>query len=308
MQLTIPQASEFYKIPDSTLYEFLSSGKIKNYGTDKRKLIDGTELRKNIPIVIALYSMKGGIGKTATSRSAAYHFANNGLKVLLIGSDPQQNLEASLKNVDVSKEALYNILEKIPRVQNKNQLFNEYVQKVNDNIDIIPASLSLVSKHKIESDEIVPMKKYFLNFFGNYNIIIIDCPPNFTGLSKFGLILANYVFIPINPTLFAYDGLKFTLEKMIEILEFNHTFWDYKLFFNKIEKKEPTTRQYYIEKFSEQFSDKLMENYIPKSAKIEDSHTFQNNLFKDYPNDSMMKQIKEFFNEFQKNIYEENNE
>lgn len=60
------------------------------------------------PVRIALFSHKGGVGKTTLTANIAFALAQSGKSVLLVDSDPQCNLTSYLLSDDVVDELLNN--------------------------------------------------------------------------------------------------------------------------------------------------------------------------------------------------------
>ncbi|MDQ6992383.1 MAG: AAA family ATPase [Mariprofundus sp.] len=147
--------------------------------------------------VIACYSMKGGVGKTATSVNIAYWAAKSGLKTLLIDLDPQ-GASSFYFRVKPSKK------------QWGERFFQAYEAllkhiKASDfeNLDIIPAHLSfrnfdsLLSGLKKRESR---LKRILKGFNKDYDLVILDCPPSISHLSESIFIASDIVLVPVIPT------------------------------------------------------------------------------------------------------------
>ena len=305
MLISVQKASEKYKIPDTNIYEMIEDGRIKNFGTEKRKQINLSEFLKQIFLVITIYNHKGGVGKTSSAREMIYYFANKGYKVLGIDTDPQSNLTDSLPGISYNKPSLNKFLEKFTIVETKMAILNEITQTISENIDIIPASQELTLRLNLQAEEIIAMKDFLFNFFNTrkYQIIIIDTPPNVSGLSKFGLLLAHWVFIPVIPDKFSHDGISFTLERMKEIIRFNENFIDRMGFFSKMKANESTIKKMYAEMLKESLFENYFNNYIPETRYIDEIHHLKGDLFKTYKKDEYIEKIIKFYEEVEAYIY-----
>ena len=148
--------------------------------------------------ILACYSMKGGVGKTATAVNIAYWAAKSGYRTLLIDLDPQGassfyfRVKSSLKKNWGSRffKAYGQILKQI-----KSSDF--------DNLDLIPAHLSFrnfdilleqISKRKNR------MRQALKGLKKEYDLIILDCPPTISHLAENIFAAANIVLVPVIPT------------------------------------------------------------------------------------------------------------
>lgn len=147
--------------------------------------------------VVACYSMKGGVGKTATSVNIAYWAAKSGVKTLLIDLDPQ------------GASSFYFRVKSTKKNWGK-RFFNAYkglVQQIKasdyENLDIIPAHLSfrnfdsLLNSLKKRKDR---LRKILKGLGKEYSLIILDCPPTISYLAESIFSASNVVFVPVIPT------------------------------------------------------------------------------------------------------------
>jgi len=148
-------------------------------------------------VTLALYNLKGGVGKTAATINLAYLAAKEGYKTLVWDMDPQGSssfylgAEAGTKNE--SKKLLNSEMDLLDAVQNS----------AYPNLDIIPADLSArhadvllsemkQSKRKISS-LLTSLKK-------DYDVVILDCPPGISLLHDAIFFGADWVLMPNIPT------------------------------------------------------------------------------------------------------------
>ncbi|MCU6710990.1 AAA family ATPase [Paenibacillus sp. J5C_2022] len=155
--------------------------------------------------IIAIANQKGGVGKTTTSVNLAACLASLGKKVLLIDIDPQGNTTSGLgiNKADVSN-CIYDVL--INDVHPRDAMFETSVS----GLTVIPATIQLAGAEI----ELVPtisrelrLKKSLQQVKGDFDYVLIDCPPSLGILTINSLTAADSVIIPIQCEYYALEGL-----------------------------------------------------------------------------------------------------
>ena len=160
-------------------------------------------------VTIALYNLKGGVGKTAATVNLAYLAAKEGYRTLVWDMDPQGSssfylgAEAGVKNE--SKKLLNSELDLLPAAQ----------KTAYENLDIIPADLSarhadiLLSEMKQSKKKIgsllSPLSK-------TYDIVILDCPPGISLLHDAVFYGADWIVMPNIPTTLSIRSFETVLD------------------------------------------------------------------------------------------------
>lgn len=174
----------------------------------------GTRFRRpkgTDPITCCVMNFKGGVGKSMTSLLLLQYLAINGLRVLGIDLDPQATLttwfgfipDIDLKEGDTLATTLLEDTNDITRVIKKSYFTG---------IDIIPANLELQNAELLLpslSDEKIaelgsPLKRLRIalnNIQNEYDVIIIDCPPNTGALTMNAVSAINSVLITLPPSM-----------------------------------------------------------------------------------------------------------
>ncbi|NIP39396.1 MAG: AAA family ATPase, partial [Candidatus Dadabacteria bacterium] len=127
--------------------------------------------------IISLYSMKGGVGKTAASVNLAYLSAKDGLKTLLCDMDPQGASGYYFRIKDSKNFSSKKFLKGGKNIY-KNIKETDY-----ENLDLLPSRLSY-RNFDIELDSLKHSKTQFNSVLSDledeYDIIFLDCPPGIT--------------------------------------------------------------------------------------------------------------------------------
>ncbi len=295
MLISIAEASSLSGIDDKTIYSWLDSGKLKDYGDGKKRLINKIEFFHSIPTVITLFNQKGGVGKTSISVMLADYFEKENFKILLIDLDPQTNLTQFY--FDEITLSLYEFLE-------HNTALNKIVRPYSDNIDIIPASVKMMTKDTLDFSYILERKEYFQSLFKKYQIVIIDCPPTLNFLSRLGVMLSNFIIIPLLCEPLSYEGLAETLKTINLFKKQNSDFVEFKALINSFKTRRATIRESMLETFKTSLKDDLLKESLPDFIGVVERFATRKNIFDMYQNDAVRK-IKSLFEHVEKIIYED---
>lgn len=163
--------------------------------------------------VVSCYSIKGGVGKTATSVNIAYMAAEAGYRTLLVDLDPQ-GASSFYFRVKPSKK------QRGKRLINASQsLFKQIKASDFENLDIIPAHMSfrhfdnLLGQLKKSNNR---LSKTFETLSKDYDLIVLDCPPTLSYLSEAVFTASDVIFVPVIPTTLSertYEQLQLFFKK-----------------------------------------------------------------------------------------------
>lgn len=147
--------------------------------------------------ILACYSMKGGVGKTATAVNLAWFAASSGFKTLLVDMDPQG--ASSFYFRVKSKKKAWN-----ERFFENYKVLLEHIKSSDyDNLDVLPAHLSFrhfdVNLSNLDKAH-NRLKKILKGFKSEYDLIVLDCPPSISLLSENVFRAADVVLVPVIPT------------------------------------------------------------------------------------------------------------
>jgi chromosome partitioning protein len=191
-----------------------------------------TRLKKPInakAIICCTINFKGGVGKSMTSLLLLQYLAINGLKVLGIDLDPQATLTTwfgFIPDIDLNEDdTLATTL-----IDDENDIKRVIKSTYFTGIDLIPANLELQNAELILpsfSDEKIatlgsPLKRLKLalnKIKDDYDVIIIDCPPNTGALTMNAVSAINSFLVTLPPSMpdFAsFIRLTKTLQKIFK--------------------------------------------------------------------------------------------
>lgn len=154
---------------------------------------------------IAVANQKGGVGKTTTAVNLAAVISSDGWRVLLVDADPQANATSGVGIVRGSfRKTLYHTLvlnEPISAAIIPTEILGLHVAPANK--DLTGAEVELVDVERRE----FRLRDALSEVEGNYDLIIIDCPPSLGLLTLNALTAAKSLLVPIQAEYYALEGV-----------------------------------------------------------------------------------------------------
>lgn len=150
--------------------------------------------------IIAVANHKGGVGKTTSVGAIGSILASKGKRTLLIDLDAQANLTVSFLTEE-PEQTIYNALKgetPLPIIPLK-----ENLSIVASCLDMAGAELDLSSRI---SREFI-LHKLLKPIAGEYDYILLDCPPSLGLVTINALVAAKELFIPLTAEALPSRGL-----------------------------------------------------------------------------------------------------
>ena len=155
--------------------------------------------------IISFCNQKGGVGKTTSAVNVAASLGILGYKVLLIDLDPQGN---ATSGVGISKKTLKASINDV--ILGDVKAADAILTTNYENLDVIPANIALAGaeynlyedggNERIIKEALEPIK-------GNYDYIIVDCPPSLSMLTVNSMVASDGIVIPMQCEFYALEGL-----------------------------------------------------------------------------------------------------
>ncbi|QBC45041.1 ParA family protein [Iodobacter fluviatilis] len=207
--------------------------------------------------IISIINYKGGVGKTTVSANLAGELAWRGKKVLLIDTDAQASLTFSFVKPDEwdsnykDSKTIKSWFDAISLGKEPEQLkeyiitpnaVNEQLKKSNagGRIDLICSHLGLINVDLelatlLGGVNMTQSKSNYIKVHGklrdaiaklatttDYDIVLIDCPPNFNIVTKNAIVASEQILIPAKPDYLSTLGIDYLQRSTKELVkEFN---------------------------------------------------------------------------------------
>lgn len=155
--------------------------------------------------VIVVANQKGGVGKTTTAVNLAASLAVMERNVLVVDCDPQANASSGFGVYpEQQKENLYTVLGDPGRVHKavcKTSI--PFLSVIPAHQDLVATDLDLVNQPKREFF----LKRMVEPLLGDFDFIILDCPPSLGLITLNALCAAREVLIPLQCEYYALEGI-----------------------------------------------------------------------------------------------------
>ena len=200
--------------------------------------------------VVAVINYKGGVGKTTTTANLAAELAWRGKRILLIDMDAQASLTFSFVRPDYWSQAL----EKSKTIKAWFDSFEDGLPVDLESLVFQPAAITKVLRRTGRGGELhlVPshlglinvdlqlatglsganLRQAKANFLkvhrrlrqelndlaGNFDVVLIDCPPNFNIVTKNAIVASDLLLVPAKPDYLSTLGIDYLKRNLDELV------------------------------------------------------------------------------------------
>ena len=227
--------------------------------------------------IFCIANQKGGVGKTTTTVNLAAGLAKIGQRVLMVDLDPQGNATMG-SGVDKRKleKSIYDVLLDSAPVREARVKSDKLIEAgcsydiLGANRELAGAEIELVEAQQRERR----LKTALAEVAGDYDFILIDCPPSLSLLTLNGLCCAHGVIVPMQCEYFALEGLTdlvntikqvhANLNKDLAIIGLLRVMFDPRI----------TLQQQVSDQLKSHFGDKVFNTVIPRNVRLAEAPSY----------------------------------
>jgi chromosome partitioning protein len=223
--------------------------------------------------VIAIANQKGGVGKTTTAINLGACLAVAEKRTLIIDIDPQGNATSGLGIERGELErSVYDILVEGADVDaaRRREIHFPYLDVVPSTRDLVGAEVELVNQPERE----LVLRRALLDVRGQYDYVLVDCPPSLGLLTLNTMAAADSVLIPIQCEFYALEGLSQLLNTIRLVQRNLNTGLEIDgVLLTMFDQRLNLSRQV-ADEAKEYFGDRVYQTVIPRNVRLAEAPSF----------------------------------
>lgn len=211
--------------------------------------------------IIAIYNIKGGVGKTATAVNLSYLASLDGARTLIWDLDPQGAASYYFRIKAKVKGGGQKL------VEGKSDLDDAVKGTDYENLDLLPADFSYRDMDLFLEQTKKPTRrlgKLLKPMAEEYDYIFLDCPPSISSASESVFSAADVLLVPTIPTTLSLRTYK-QIRRFFKEMDFDPE--KIMPFFAMVDRRKQLHRL--IIEYPPSFMPSVLDSYIPYASEVE---------------------------------------
>lgn len=222
--------------------------------------------------IMAITNQKGGVGKTTTCVNLSASLAATKRRVLLIDLDPQGNATmGSGVDKDAAAATVYDVL------LAQKSLGEVKVSAGQGGFDVVPANRELAGAEVELVNEFARetrLKEALAKIEGQYDYVLIDCPPALNLITVNGLTAAQTVLIPMQCEYYALEGLSDLVKTIKKVRAHLNPVLEIEGLLRTMFDNRNMLAQQVSAQLERHFGDKVYRTVIPRNIRLAEAPSF----------------------------------
>lgn len=244
---------------------------------------------------IAIFNMKGGVGKSTTAYNLAaglVQFHNQ--RVLLIDIDPQGHSGASLGL------PIWTLEKQLKDVFQGTAQLEEIITETLTGVDVAPSNI-LLAEEEIPISGRPGREKLLLKAIASlesqYDFILVDCPPNIGVFAVNALMACEGVLIPVDMSYLGLLGIQ-GIERALALVrqELEHPIEIVGVLATRFDNRNNLSKEVF-KSLQDHFGASLFSTVIPETVRLREAPSFGQAIFDHDPLGSGAKAYEAIVNE-----------
>ena len=182
-------------------------------------------------IAIVIGNQNGGVGKTANSTLLAYTLAANGIKTLVVDLDPQSDASKTMVLTGIrdakerkAPETEYPVIKKTILYGISEGDLTSLPMKMKDNLYLLPSYVDFEGFPKFlyrntnsNKEETHFLKPLLDPLKAEYDVIILDTPPQVKAVTDNAIVFADYVTISLQTQKDSLEGALNYIDTLVDL-------------------------------------------------------------------------------------------